>query len=83
MRNRILSLRKQFAATMKSLGSPVDFGFITKQRGMFSFTGLTREQVQKLRDEHSLYIVGNGRINVAGLKDDQIEIACKAIIDVL
>ena len=83
MRNRILDLRKQIAATMKSLGSPVDFEFITEQRGMFSFTGLTREQVQKLRDEHSLYIVGNGRINVAGLKDDQIEIACKAIIDVL
>ena len=83
MRNRILSLREQIAQTMQTLGSSVDFGFITEQRGMFSFTGLSREQVQRLRNEHSVYVVGNGRINVAGLKDDQVKTACQAIVSVL
>ena len=83
MRNRILSLRNRISDTMVGLGSPVDFSFITQQRGMFSFTGLTQEQVARLRAEHSVYVVGNGRINVAGLKDEQVETACRAIIDVL
>ncbi len=60
-----------------------DFSFITRQRGMFSFSGLTPEQVRRLRDEHAIYIVGSGRINVAGMTEENMVPLCSAIADVL
>ena len=59
-----------------------DFGFMESQRGMFSYTGLTPEQVGKLREKHGIYIVKSGRINVVGLTKDNIDYVCKAIADV-
>ncbi len=64
-------------------GSAQDFGFITTQRGMFSFSGLTKAQVHVLRDEHSIYMVDSGRISVAGLNAGNLEKVCAAVADVL
>jgi aspartate/tyrosine/aromatic aminotransferase len=83
MRDRINALRQAFADNMNPRNLPIDFGFITSQRGMFSFSGLTSDHVSRLREEHSIYIVGNGRINVAGLTLDNIDIVCNAIAAVV
>lgn len=83
MRDRINALRQAFADNMKPRNLPLDFSFITGQRGMFSFSGLTPEHVKRLREEHSIYIVGNGRINVAGLTLENIDTVCDAIAKVV
>ena len=69
MRNRINSIRGLFVETLNEKGVERDFGFIARQRGMFSFSGLNPQQVKRLRDEYSIYIVGSGRVNVAGMTE--------------
>jgi aspartate/tyrosine/aromatic aminotransferase len=58
---------------------PGDYSFMTRQRGMFSYTGLTTEQVDRLRDEYAIYIVGSGRINVAGLTPCNVDRVAECI----
>ena len=82
MRERIHRSRRLFARELDARGvklSPSGNGFIRDQQGMFSFSGLDREQVAKLRDEHSIYIVGSGRINVAGMTEGNMPGLCDAI----
>ncbi len=57
--------------------------FITKQNGMFSFSGLTKEQVLRLREEFGVYAVASGRVNVAGMTPDNMAPLCEAIVAVL
>ena len=83
IRERINRMRRLFAKTLEQQGLGRDFSFITRQRGMFSFSGLTPEQVKRLREEHSVYIVGSGRINVAGMTEENMEPLCAAIASVL
>ncbi|MFP4501132.1 MAG: amino acid aminotransferase [Candidatus Hydrogenedentota bacterium] len=83
MRDRINGMRQNLVETLQSKGVHQDFSFITRQKGMFSFSGLSKEQVEKLREKYSIYIVGSGRINVAGITDDNIGRLCDAIKDVL
>lgn len=83
MRNRIHQMRTLFVESLKKHGVKQDFSFIVDQKGMFSFSGLNPEQVQKLRDEHAIYIVGSGRINVAGMTTANMEPLCAAIAAVL
>ncbi len=83
MRERINGMRRLFVDTLAAKGANRDFSFITGQRGMFSFSGLTREQVQTLRDQHSIYIVGSGRINIAGMTEQNMATLCEAIVGVL
>ena len=83
MRKRISDMRQRFAQIMIDKNSPHDFSSITEQCGMFSFSGLSKLQVDRLRNEYSIYIVGNGRINVAGITDNNIERLCDAILGVL
>jgi len=83
MRNRINSMRTLFVRSIAELGIEQDFSFITQQRGMFSFSGLTKDQVERLRQEYSIYIVGSGRINVAGITSDNVGRLCEAIKTVL
>nr|MCU0982856.1 aminotransferase class I/II-fold pyridoxal phosphate-dependent enzyme [Pirellulaceae bacterium] len=83
MRDRINRMRTLFAETMKAKGAPRDFSFITQQRGMFSFSGLSPEHVQALRDQFGIYIVNSGRINVAGMTVGNMNAICAAIITVL
>ncbi len=83
MRERISKMRSLFVQTLKDKGAKMDFSFIVDQQGMFSFSGLGKEQVQKLRDDYSIYIVGSGRINVAGMTEDNMDYLCSAVVDVL
>ncbi|QBF84595.1 aspartate/tyrosine/aromatic aminotransferase [Shewanella maritima] len=83
MRSRIAQMRELFVATLAAEGVTQDFSFIAKQNGMFSFSGLSKEQVARLKDEFGVYIVGSGRISVAGLTKANLPVVCKAIAQVL
>lgn len=83
MRERIAKMRTLFVETLKQEGVTQDFSFISRQNGMFSFSGLSKEQVAKLKDEHAVYIVGSGRISVAGMTKNNMPVICKAIASVL
>ncbi|MGC9450796.1 MAG: aromatic amino acid transaminase [Oceanipulchritudo sp.] len=83
MRVRIHTVRERFVAELANAGAPGDFSFIREQRGMFSFSGLSPETVQQLREKYSIYIVKSGRINVAGINDTNIGRLCAAIAETL
>jgi len=83
MRNRINEMRSLFVETLNSKGVARDFSFIKRQRGMFSFSGLSKEQVQALRDRYSIYAVSSGRVCVAGMTKGNMDRLCTAIADVL
>ena len=76
-------MRSLFAASLKEKGVPRDFSFMQRQRGMFSFAGLNAKQVETLRQEKSIYIVGSGRVNVAGMTEQNMETLSDAIAGVL
>ena len=83
MRERINQMRHLFVDTLASQGVDRDFSFITGQRGMFSFSGLSPQQVDQLREEHAIYVVRSGRINVAGMSPTNMDPLCSAIAQVL
>ena len=83
MRDRIKLLREQFVSTMRSTGNGHDFGFLLDQCGMFSFSGLNKMQVDQLKADHGIYIVGSGRINVAGMLESKMTAFCAAVAQVL
>ncbi|AQP36045.1 aromatic amino acid aminotransferase [Vibrio anguillarum] len=83
MRERIQEMRELFVATLKAEGVKADFSFIERQNGMFSFSGLNKEQVARLKDELAIYIVGSGRISVAGMTKSNMGPLCKGIAAVL
>ncbi len=83
MRDRINGMRELLVKTLKAKGVPGDYSFITRQRGMFSYSGLKKDQVDALREKHAIYIVGSGRINVAGITPDNCDRLCAAIAAVL
>jgi aspartate aminotransferase/aromatic-amino-acid transaminase len=77
MRSRIHNMRSALIQGMKARGK--DFGFLADQKGMFSYTGLNPMQADWLKNEKGIYIVGTGRINVAGLTSSSMERICEAI----
>ncbi|EHA1125375.1 aspartate/tyrosine/aromatic aminotransferase [Vibrio navarrensis] len=83
MRDRIQEMRELFVATLKAEGVDADFSFIERQNGMFSFSGLNKEQVARLKEEFAIYIVGSGRISVAGMTKENMGPLCKALAQVL
>jgi len=83
MRDRINGMRKLFVETLQKKGVPGDYSFIMRQSGMFSFSGLNKDQVAKLKDQYAIYIVGSGRINVAGMTAGNMELLCDAIKSVV
>ncbi|MGO2353511.1 MAG: amino acid aminotransferase [Marinomonas foliarum] len=83
MRTRIHEMRSLFVNTLRIKGVSQDFSFISQQQGMFSFSGLTPDQVAQLRKEFGIYIVGSGRISVAGMTHDNMEPLCNAIAAIL
>lgn len=83
MRDRIQEMRTLFVATLKEFGVTQDFSFIERQNGMFSFSGLSKEQVERLKDEFGIYIVGSGRISVAGMTRANMTPLCKGIAAVV
>ncbi|QEH17876.1 amino acid aminotransferase [Histophilus somni] len=83
MRNRIKHMRYQFVELLKEYGAKQDFSFIIEQNGMFSFSGLNAEQVDRLKEEFAIYAVRSGRINLAGVTEDNIRYLCESIVKVL
>ena len=84
MRTRIHAMRELFVETMKSKAPNHDFSFLADQKGMFSFSGLSNMQVDELRNKYSVYVVANGgRINVAGMTEENMPALTDAIAAVL
>jgi aromatic-amino-acid transaminase len=79
MRRRIQSMRQQLVSKLNSF----DFSFINQQQGMFSYSGLSAEQALQLREDHSVYILPTGRICIAALNSNNIDVAVKAITAVI
>ncbi len=79
MRDRIVTMRAALVKGLAARGIEQDFSYITSQRGMFSFSGLDDGTVQWLRENRSVYVVGGGRINVAGLTRTNIDYVCDAV----
>ncbi|WP_147196659.1 amino acid aminotransferase [Pantoea sp. CCBC3-3-1] len=83
MRQRIHRMRQLFVNTLQEKGAKGDFSFIINQNGMFSFSGLSKDQVIRLREEFGVYAVNSGRVNVAGMTPDNMSPLCEAIVAVL
>ena len=81
MRTRIQDLRSGLVNKLAELGAP-EFNFIQQQAGMFSYSGLSREQVEKLRQDYGIYAVGTGRICVAALSSKSLDYVAKAVYEV-
>ncbi|CAE1132424.1 aromatic-amino-acid transaminase [Xanthomonas arboricola] len=81
MRERIHALRAGLVAKLATLGAP-EFDFIQRQAGMFSYSGLTRTQVDRLREEFAIYAVGTGRICVAALSQRNLDYVAQAVATV-
>ena len=80
-RNGMLGLRKQLADELRRLSNSDRFDFLADHRGMFSRLGTTPEMVEKLRADHGIYMVGDSRMNIAGLNQATVPVLAKAIID--
>jgi len=83
MRERIKTMRKRLVDSIHSRASNADFSFVLKQRGMFSYSGLTKAQVQRLREESSIYTIETGRICVAALTSKNVDYVADAIAKVI
>ena len=83
MRERIQEMRDLFVATLKEKGVTGDYSFISRQNGMFSFSGLSAKQVNRLKEEFAVYIVGSGRISVAGMTKENMQPLCDALAKVI
>ncbi len=83
MRNRINSYRQLIIDKLAAEGVQQDFSFITKQHGMFSFLGISKEQIARLKQEFSIYMVGSSRVSIAGLNHSNIDYFAKAVATVL
>lgn len=83
MRERIQHMRAALVESLKTHGASRDFSFVLRQNGMFSYSGLTTEQVDRLRDEFHIYAVSTGRICVAALNTSNVDYVAKAITTVL
>ncbi|HBX54505.1 amino acid aminotransferase [Pseudomonas sp. UBA2684] len=83
MRERIRGMRLAMVEQLAALGAKRDFSFVAQQRGMFSYSGLTTEQVEQLKSEFGIYAVGTGRICVAALNQGNLPAVTQAIAKVL
>jgi aromatic-amino-acid transaminase len=83
MRDRILDIRKSLVDQLRTLAPQADFGFMLRQRGMFSYSGLTKDQVERLRSKHSVYAIDTGRICVAAINSRNVDYVARAIADVI
>jgi len=83
MRDRIKVMRRQLVDKIREHRADFDFSFIVEQRGMFSYSGLTKAQVYRLRDEYSIYTIDSGRICVAALTSKNVDYVADAIAKVL
>jgi aromatic-amino-acid transaminase len=83
MRERIARMRRALHDRLVARVPGRDFGYFLTQRGMFSYTGLTAAQVDRLREEHAVYLIRSGRICVAGLNESNVERTAEAMATVI
>lgn len=81
VRQTMLGLRTQLAEELRQLTGTDRFDFIQRHRGMFSRLGATPEQVEKMKQEAGIYMVGDSRLNIAGLNRDSIPVLARAIVE--
>ena len=81
VRQSMLGLREGLASELQRLTGSDRFGFIAQHRGMFSRLGLSPDTVVKIRENHAIYMVGDSRINIAGLNATTVPILAKAIVE--
>lgn len=82
MRERLANLRVSLAAAMRRETNSTEFDFLERQQGMFSMLPVTPKQVNTMRIDHGVYIVSNGRINIAGIPESQVNRVARVIADV-
>mmetsp|Transcript_12497 Transcript_12497/g.21805 ORF Transcript_12497/g.21805 Transcript_12497/m.21805 type:complete len:117 (-) Transcript_12497:291-641(-) len=82
MADRIIDMRNALKSELEKAGSTKDWSHVTSQIGMFCFSGMTKEQVGRLREEFSIYLTGDGRISMAGLTSSNIAYVANAIHEV-
>ncbi len=82
MRLGMLGLRESLAAELRRLTGSDRFGFVAQHRGMFSRLGASPEHVARLRDEHAIYMIGDSRLNIAGLNAQTVPVLARAIAEV-
>ena len=83
MRERMIAMRHALHEALDERLPGRDFGYLLRQRGMFSYTGLTAAQVDRLREEHAVYLVRSGRVCIAGLNSDNVRRTAEAMAAVL
>ena len=83
MRERIKTMRRQLVEKIRAARADFDFSFMIRQRGLFSYSGLSREQVKRLREEYSLYAIDSGRICVPALNSRNVDYVARAIASVI
>ena len=83
MRQRMADVRRALHARLSVLRPDRDFGYLLSQRGMFSYTGLSAAQVDRLRDEHAVYLIRSGRMCVAGLTQANVDRVAQALASVV
>ena len=81
VRAGMLDLREQLASELRTLSGSDRFDFVARHRGMFSRLGATPEQVQRIKQEFAIYMVGDSRINIAGLNQQTIPVLARAVIE--
>ncbi|MDO5630571.1 MAG: amino acid aminotransferase [Paracoccus sp. (in: a-proteobacteria)] len=81
VRKGMLALREQLAGELRDLTGSDRFDFIARHRGMFSRLGATPEQVQRLKQDAAIYMVGDSRLNIAGLNQQTVPVLARAIVD--
>jgi aspartate aminotransferase len=83
MRARINGLRTLLVSKLAARKTSMDFSFIAQERGMFSFLGITKEQVIRLREEFHIYMVESSRVNIAGINSANVDRIADSIAAVL
>jgi len=83
MRNRINGNRSMLVNKLIENGVQQDFSFIAQQKGMFSFLGVNQTQVELLKSQHSIYMVGSSRISIAGISESNVDYLAKSIASIL
>lgn len=83
MRTRLQRMRMRAVEELAAAGADRDFGFIARQRGMFSLLGLAPARIERLRERHAVYVAGSGRINVAGLNESNVGDFARAVAAVV
>ncbi len=78
MRTRILTMRETLHKLLQEIRPEKDFSFLVKQKGMFSYTGFSSAQVDKLREEHGIYLIASGRMCLAGLNENNVKKVAEA-----